>query len=78
MGNLFEGLTEALIHGAKKEGDSMASVTSVLGPGIILNILGMVFRPLLPWLKEQATKTETPIDNWAVEFLELIFGVKGE
>lgn len=56
----------------------MSPVVSSLGPGIVLNILGMVIRPLLPWLKEQAAKTETPIDNWAVEFFELIFGVKGE
>ena len=56
----------------------MASVVTSLGPGLVLNIIGMVIRPLLPWLKEQAAKTETPIDNWTVEFLELVFGVKGE
>lgn len=56
----------------------MSSVVSSLGPGLVLSILGMVIRPLLPWLKEQAANSATPIDNWAVEFLELIFGVKGE
>ena len=56
----------------------MNKTVSALGPGIVLSILGMILKPLLPWLKEQAAKTETPIDNWAVEFLELIFGVKGE
>ena len=56
----------------------MNKVVGSLGPGIVLSILGMILKPLLPWLKEQAAKTETPIDNWAVEFLELLFGVKGE
>ncbi len=56
----------------------MNSVVKSLGPGVVLNIVGMILKPLLPWLKEQAAKTETPLDNWAVEFLELIFGVKGE
>ena len=56
----------------------MAKVTDVLGPGLVLSLLGMVLKPILPWLKEQAAKTDTPLDNWAVEFLELIFGVKGE
>ena len=56
----------------------MANVTTTLGPGLVLSILGMVIRPLLPWLKEQAANSATPIDNWAVDFLELIFGVKGE
>jgi len=56
----------------------MANVTATLGPGLVLSILGMVIRPLLPWLKEQAANSATPIDNWAVDFLELIFGVKGE
>jgi hypothetical protein len=56
----------------------MAPIISSLGPGLVLNILGMVIRPLLPWLKSQAANTATPIDNWMVEFLELIFGVKGK
>mgnify|MGYP001567931446 CR=1 FL=1 len=56
----------------------MSIVSSALGPGLVLNILGMILRPLLPWLKEQAKKSETPLDDWAVEFLELVFGVKGE
>ena len=56
----------------------MSVVVKSLGPALVLSILGMILKPLLPWLKEQAAKTETPIDNWAVEFLELIFGVKGE
>lgn len=56
----------------------MSVVTTAVGPGLVLSILGMIFRPLLPWLKEQAAKSETPLDNWAVEFLELVFGVKGE
>lgn len=56
----------------------MPKLAEVLGPGLVLNILGMVIRPVLPWLKEQATKSETPLDNWAVDFLEMLFGVKGE
>lgn len=56
----------------------MPKIAELLGPGLVINMVGMVFRPLLPWLKEQAGKSETPIDNWAVEFLEMIFGVKGE
>jgi len=56
----------------------MNKLVTSLGPGLVLSILGMILKPLLPWLKEQAAKSETPLDNWAVEFLELIFGVKGE
>ena len=56
----------------------MSIVAKAMGPGLVLSILGMILRPLLPWLKEQAGKSETPLDDWAVEFLELIFGVKGE
>ena len=56
----------------------MSLVTTALGPGAVLNIVGMILKPLLPWLKEQAKKSETPLDDWAVDFLELVFGVKGE
>jgi hypothetical protein len=56
----------------------MGLVVNSLGPGVVLNLVGMILKPLLPWLKEQAKKSETPLDDWAVDFLELIFGVKGE
>jgi len=56
----------------------MSQLVKSLGPGMVLSILGMILKPLLPWLKEQAKKSETPLDDWAVEFLELVFGVKGE
>ena len=56
----------------------MSKVSEILGPGLVLSIIGMILRPILPWLKEQAANTATPLDNWAVEFFELIFGVKGE
>ncbi len=56
----------------------MSKVMESLGPGLVISILGMIIRPALPWLKEQAAKSETPLDNWAIEFLEMAFGVKGE
>ena len=56
----------------------MSLVVKSLGPSLVLSILGMILKPLLPWLKEQAKKSETPLDDWCVEFLELVFGVKGE
>ena len=56
----------------------MGVLVKAMGPGLVLSILGMILKPLLPWLKEQAAKSETPLDDWAVEFLELVFGVRGE
>ena len=56
----------------------MNKIAQAIGPAMVLSLLGMILKPILPWLKEQAAKTETPLDNWTVEFLELIFGVKGE
>ena len=56
----------------------MNKIAQAIGPAMVLSLLGMILKPILPWLKEQAAKTETPLDNWVVEFLELIFGVKGE
>lgn len=56
----------------------MPGVVAALGPGLVLKLVGTVIKPILPWLKEQAARSETPLDDWAVEFLEEIFGVKGE
>lgn len=56
----------------------MSIIVKSLGPAVILNLVGMILKPLLPWLKEQAKKSETPLDDWAVEFLEIIFGIRGE
>lgn len=56
----------------------MNTALKSLGPQVILNLVGMILKPLLPWLKEQAKKSETPLDDWAVEFLELVFGIRGE
>lgn len=56
----------------------MEKILAAIGPKVVLSILGMVIRPLLPWLKEQAAISSTPIDNWAADFLEMLFGVKGE
>jgi hypothetical protein len=36
----------------------------------------MIIRPMIPWLKEESKKSETPIDDWAVDFLDALFSEK--
>jgi hypothetical protein len=45
-------------------------------PSLLLTILGLIIRPMIPWLREEAKKSETPIDDWAVDFLDLLFPEK--
>ncbi len=39
-------------------------------PDIILGVIRVILQELLPWLEEEAKKTDTPIDDKAVQILK--------
>jgi hypothetical protein len=45
------------------------AVTSV-GKTVAVAVLIFTYQQLRPWLKEQATKTDTPLDGWVLDLLD--------
>jgi hypothetical protein len=42
--------------------------------GVLLAVGKMIYKQVGPWLKEQAAKSDTPIDDWMLVFLDAILG----
>lgn len=53
----------------------MAVAISKGGLDIALKVLGFIYQQVRPWLKEQAAKSETPIDDWMLDLVDKVLGV---
>jgi len=54
----------------------MALVVKNVDAGVVLSIIRTIYGYLRPWLKEQAAKTETPVDDWMLNALDAVLGIK--
>lgn len=44
------------------------------GLDVALKVLGFIWIQVKPWLKEQAAKSETPIDEWMIDLVDKVLG----
>jgi len=58
----------------KMRGISAFAIPLDLTFGVILAVLKMIYKSVAPWLKEQAAKSDTPIDDWMLTFLDAVLG----
>lgn len=56
----------------------MIPIVTAGGVAIGKKVAKKIFEELYPWLAEQAKKSDTPIDNWAVEILRWFFDLEEE
>lgn len=46
------------------------------GSAIAIKLLKAVYQQLRPWLKEQAAKTDTPLDGWVLDLLDSVLEIQ--
>lgn len=46
------------------------------GLTVAVTVLKFVYQQIRPWLKEQAAKNDTPLDEWALDLLDKVLGVQ--
>jgi hypothetical protein len=44
---------------------------------VVIPVLKLVYSQLRPWLKEQAAKSDTPLDNWVLDLLDKLLDITG-
>jgi len=52
-----------------------APITSV-GFTVAIATLKFLYQQLRPWLKEQAVKSETPLDEWVLDLIDRLLGIQ--
>jgi hypothetical protein len=61
----------------RRGGEKMAIAITTGGLSIALKLLAFLYGQLRPWLREQASKSETPLDEWMLDLLERAIEYKG-
>lgn len=54
----------------------MSNPISAAGWNIAVNVLKAVYQQIRPWLKEQAAKTDTPLDGWVLDLVDNLLGIQ--
>ncbi len=55
----------------------MPNGVKAVDPGLVIGIIRSIYGVIRPWLKEEAAKSQTPIDDWMLTLLDNLLGVTG-